>query len=93
MSATATPAPLAGRRWREFRCEGCGYRIAIAEPHPSCPMCGRGSWSPLTTARNLATSTANNSQYGRAQAHRVRPAQPASAASTPICTANAQTAR
>jgi hypothetical protein len=38
----------------EFRCAGCGYQIAIAEPHPVCPMCGLGSWAPITTARELA---------------------------------------
>lgn len=30
----------------DFRCDGCGYQIAIAEPHPVCPMCGIGSWTP-----------------------------------------------
>ena len=32
----------------DFRCAGCGYQIATAEPHPLCPMCGLGSWSPIT---------------------------------------------
>jgi rubrerythrin len=40
----------------DFRCEGCGYQIAIAEPHPVCPMCGRGSWAPITAARELAAA-------------------------------------
>jgi rubrerythrin len=34
----------------DFRCRGCGYQIAIAEPHPVCPMCSRRSWAPLTSA-------------------------------------------
>lgn len=39
----------------DFRCQGCGYQIAIAEPHPVCPMCGLGSWTPITAAREPAS--------------------------------------
>jgi rubrerythrin len=43
--------PRAEEAASDFRCEGCGYQIAIAEPHPVCPMCGRGSWAPITKRR------------------------------------------
>ena len=43
----------------DFRCAGCGYQIAIAEPHPVCPMCGLGSWAPVTAARELARTDAD----------------------------------
>ena len=43
----------------DFRCAGCGYQIAIAEPHPVCPMCGLGSWAPITAARELARTDAD----------------------------------
>jgi rRNA maturation endonuclease Nob1 len=42
------------QRAHDFRCKKCGYQIAIPEPHPVCPMCGLGSWAPITAARNLA---------------------------------------
>jgi rubredoxin len=49
-----TGSSLSEHDGSEFRCKGCGYQIAIAEPHPVCPMCGLGSWAPITTARELA---------------------------------------
>lgn len=39
----------------DFRCDGCGYQIAIAQPHPVCPMCGLGSWTAVSRSENTLT--------------------------------------
>ena len=54
LSSESVAAPSLGAP--DFRCKECGYEIAIPEPHPICPMCGLGSWAPITAARRLAVA-------------------------------------
>ena len=49
----------------DFRCAGCGYQIAIAEPHPVCPMCGFRSWTPITPTLELAHADRRRTQSRR----------------------------
>ena len=49
----------------DFRCAGCGYQIAIAEPHPVCPMCGLRSWTPITATLELAHADRRRTQSRR----------------------------
>jgi hypothetical protein len=41
----ATTPTRSARHARDYRCEACGYQIAIPQPHPICPMCGDDLWA------------------------------------------------
>jgi predicted RNA-binding Zn-ribbon protein involved in translation (DUF1610 family) len=61
MNATARVS--SGRQTRDYRCEACGYQIAIPQPHPVCPMCGEDFWALIAPARQ---SWRSNVRAGRA---------------------------
>ena len=51
LSRNATALVSSGRWTRDYRCETCGYQIAIPQPHPVCPMCGEHFWTLIAAAR------------------------------------------